>query len=378
MPAITPTESEIFKRIANGRVFIIAEIGKNFIQTEDERPVVEYFENAQALAKAAKDAGADAVKFQTHHVEDEQLDRDVVSPHFKGSDRYSWVTRNTKATPFENFWKPLKAYCDGMGIVFHSTPMSRGAAKILNNLGVELWKVGSGDILDFVMLDYLASTGKPIIMSSGMSTVEELDQSVDFLKRRNAPLILLHCVSQYPCPAEELNLSTIEFLRNRYGGIPVGFSDHSIGFDSAIAAVALGARVVEKHFSFGRGLYGADHKVSMTPDEMKAMVAGIREVETNPEKRRECLENDIVKAGMGNGAKILQDDEAVFRPYFRKSLMAGADIPAGTVLTGEMVYAMRPQAYAGGLPSEEYERVVGKSVKKDLKKYDPIQYSNLV
>ncbi len=306
------TQSSVWDQIL-ARTFVVAEIGKNFIQTQEERPVEEYLENAKALARAAKDAGADAVKFQTHNVEDEQLNITVVSPHFKGADRYSWVTRNTNATPLEGFWRPLAAHCGELGILFHSTPMSRGAAKKLNELGVEFWKVGSGDILDFVTLDYLASTGKPIIISSGMSTLEELDQMMNFLKRRNAPVILLHCVSKYPCPPEELNLSTIGFLRERYG-IPVGFSDHSIGIDSALAGVALGAQVIEKHFSFARDLWGADHKVSMTPGELKALVAGIRELEANPVKRAEYLEKDIVKAGMGTGAKVLQEDEAVFRP----------------------------------------------------------------
>lgn len=357
--------------IDSGHVFVVAEIGKNFIQTQEERPVSEYLENAKALVKAAKDSGADAVKFQTHNVEDEQLPVTVVSPHFKGADRYSWVTRNTNATPLDAFWKPVKRYCDEIGIIFHSTPMSRGAAKKLTEVGVELWKVGSGDILDFVTLDYVAGTKKPIILSSGMSTIEEIDRAIDFLKRRNAQVILLHCVSKYPCPPEQLNLGTIGFLAGRYT-IPVGFSDHSIGIDSALAAVALGAKVIEKHFSFGRDLWGADHKVSMTPDEMKAMVTGIRELEQNPAKKEEYLQKDIVKAGMGSGAKVLQDDEAVFRPYFRKSLMAGQDIQASTVITAEMLYAMRPQAYAGGLPSEEYENVLGKKTTRALKKYDPI------
>ena len=180
------------------RVFVIAEIGKNFIQTQEERPVAEYLENAKALVKAAKDAGADAVKFQTHNVEDEQLNIHVVSPHFKGADRYSWLTRNTNATPLDAFWKPLKAYCDEAGITFFSTPMSRGAAKKLSEVGVPLWKVGSGDILDFVTLDYLAATGNPIILSSGMSTLEEIDKSIDFLKRRlpagrqGTGIVLLH------------------------------------------------------------------------------------------------------------------------------------------------------------------------------------------
>ncbi|MDZ4299602.1 MAG: N-acetylneuraminate synthase family protein, partial [Candidatus Sungbacteria bacterium] len=205
-------------------VFIIAEVGKNFIQTEEERPVAEYLENAKVLARAAKLAGADAVKFQTHTVEDEQLNINVISPHFKGADRYSWVTRNTNATPFDGFWKPLKTYCDEVGIIFFSTPMSRGAAQKLLLLDQPIWKVGSGDILDFVMLDYLVATKKPIIMSAGMSTLEELDMSIHFLKKRNAEIILLHCVSKYPCPPEELRLATIGFFQKRYPELTIGFS----------------------------------------------------------------------------------------------------------------------------------------------------------
>lgn len=355
----------------NKHTFVIAEIGKNFIQTQEERPVAEYLENAKRLVRAAKDAGADAVKFQTHNVEDEQLNIAVTSPHFKGADRYSWVTRNTDATPLNEFWRPLKNYCDEIGIIFHSTPMSRGAAQKLNQLDVPFWKVGSGDILDFVLLDYIASTKKPIILSSGMSTIEELDLTMDFLKRRNAEVILLHCVSKYPCPPEELRLGTIDFLRKRYG-VTIGFSDHSIGIDLALAAGALGARVIEKHFSFSRDLWGADHKVSMTPQEMKELVNGIRAMEQNPVLKQEYLEKDIVKQGMGSAEKVLQEDEAVFRPYFRKSLMASRDLSAGTVLAPDDLYAMRPQQYAGGLPSEQYEAVLGKTVLRPLRKFDPI------
>ena len=368
------TADKIWDKInppAGGGVFIVAEIGKNFIQTEEEKPVEEYLANAKELVRLAKESGADAVKFQTHNVEDEQLNINVVAPHFKGADRYSWVTRNTNATPTDSFWKPLKAYCDELGIIFHSTPMSRGAAHKLWDLGVELWKVGSGDLLDFVTLDFMAGTKKPIIISSGMSTLEEIDKAVAFLKRRSARFALLHCVSRYPCPPEDLNLSTMDFLQKRYN-VPVGFSDHSIGVDSALAAVALGATVVEKHFSTSRDLWGSDHKVSMTPGEMKALVKGARELAKNPALREEYLNKEIVKKGMGRGEKVLQEDEAKFRPLFRKSLMAGRDIPAGTVLTSEMVYAMRPQIYAGGLASENYELVLGKKTSTDLKKFDPI------
>lgn len=353
------------------RTFVIAEIGKNFIQSRDEKTVAEYLENAKALVRAAKDAGADAVKFQTHHVDDEQLNVPVVAPHFKGADRYSWVSRNTAVTPVEDFWMPLKRYCEEIGVVFFSTPMSRGAAEKLEAINVPFWKVGSGDLLDFVLLDYIAATKKPIILSTGMSTLDEIDRAVDFLKRRNAEIVMLHCVSKYPCPPEELRLHTIRFLKERYA-VPVGFSDHSIGIDSALAAVALGARVIEKHFSFARDLWGSDHKVSMTPEEMRSLVSGIRELECDPSKRELCMQKNITVTGIKNEVKVLQEDEALFRPYFRKSLMAGADIPAGAVVTKEMLCAMRPQSHAGGVPSEEYERVLGKRAARAVKKYDPI------
>lgn len=368
------TANQIWDKINKG-VFVVAELGKNFIQTEEERPVTEYLENAKKLVKAAHASGADAVKFQTHNVEDEQLNVKIVAPHFKG-DRYAWVTRNQKATPIEAFWKPLKAYCDELGIIFFSTPMSRGAAQILDKVRVGLWKIGSSDILDFPMLDHMRRSGKPIIISTGMSTVDEVDKAVNFLKEKNDKIAILHCVSKYPCPAEELNFGTMNFLKERYG-FPVGFSDHSIGVEVALAAVAIGAKIVEKHFSFSRDLWGSDHKVSMTPEELKELTAGIASMQKNPGVKEEYLNKDIVRRAMGSGEKSLSSDEARFRPVMRKSLMAGQDIPAGTVLTADMIYAMRPQAYAGGLPSEQYEAVLGKSAAKNIKKYEPITKDNL-
>ena len=353
------------------QTFIVAEVGKGFIQTEEDQTPEVYLKNAKELARLAKENGADAVKFQTHTVEDEQANINVVAPHFKGADRYNWVKRNTLATPVW-FWRELKKYCDSLGIIFFSTPMSRGAARMLNEeVGVDLWKVGSGDILDFVMLDYLASTQKPIIISAGMSTLEEVDLAVDFLKKRNADFILMHCVSKYPCPPEELQLQTVNFFKQRYN-VPIGFSDHSIGIDSALAAAALGAQVIEKHFSLNRDLWGSDHKVAMTPPELAALVRGIRELEYNPSKKEEYLAKDAVKAGLGEPIKILQEGEAQFRPFFRKTLVALRGIPAGSKITSDMIGAMRPQAHLAGLPSEKYEEVLGKTSKTDVVKYQPI------
>lgn len=352
-------------------VFLIAEIGKNFIRTEDERSVAEYLANAIALVRAAKESGADAVKFQTHNVEDEQADLAIDSPHFKGKDRRKWVTRNTESTPFETFWKPLKEACDEMGILFFSTPMSRGAAQKIAPLEPALWKVGSGDILDFVALDFLRQTGKPILISSGMSTLEEVDQAINFLREKNDQIVLLHCISRYPCPPEDLHLNTISFFRQRYD-LPIGFSDHSITIESAIASAALGATVIEKHFSFDRGLFGADHKVSLTPSEFRTLADGVRRIQTDPVYREEVLSSEIVMRAMGTEEKLMDEAESVFRPIFRKSLIAAADLPEGTVLAPEHLYAMRPQAYLPGLPSEQYLLVLGKRLTRPIKRFDPI------
>lgn len=349
------------------KTFIIAEIGKNFIQTEEPKSVATYLENAKELVKQAKQAGVDAVKFQTHVLEDEQLDIHVVSEHFKSSDRYTWVKRNMESTPIEEFWKPLKKYCDEIGVTFFSTPMSRGAAKILDQLGVNLWKVGSGDILDFVLLDYIAKTNKPLIISSGMSTLEEINLMVKFLNARNVEFYLLHCVSQYPCPPEELNLGTIEFFQDEFS-VPVGFSDHSIGIDSAIAAVSMGAKIIEKHFSLSREFWGSDHKVSLLPEEMSELVTKIRLLE----KGQYTIDKGIIERSYGKKEKIMDNREAVFRQWFRKSLMAGKNIEKGHALSADDIFAMRPQKFAKGVPSQNYEFVLGKRINRSLKKYEPI------
>lgn len=369
---MTKNSSEaIWQKIQQG-VFIIAEAGKNFIQTPDERPVAEYLENAKVLVDKAVFAGADAIKFQTHNVEDEQLNIPIDSPHFKGADRYKWLTRNTNATPVKEFWQPLKEYCDKKGIIFFSTPMSRGAAMKLALVGVPIWKIGSGDILDFAAMDYMRNTGLPIMMSSGMSILDEVEKGLNFLRAKNKRVALFHCLSKYPGLPEEANLATMQLFRERFPGVPIGFSENSVTIEPSLIAVAHGATIIEKHFTLSRDLWGADQKVSSTPEEFKKLVDGIRKIEASDEERKRWLNYPNIKVVLGKKEKILRDDEAIFRPIFRKSLMAGADIPAGTILKPEMIYAMRPQKYALGLPSERYEEIVGRQAVKDFKKYDPI------
>ena len=323
-----------------------------------------YLDNAKKLIDAAVEAGADAVKFQTHEIEDEQLDIPIVSPHFTGANRFAWISRNTRNTPF-SFWKEVQSYAKEKGILFFSTPMSRMAAEKLIPLNPPLWKVGSGDIFDYVLLDTLIETKKPIIISTGMASLSELDELVAYLEKRKAPFVILYCVSKYPCPPEAFNLGTIAYFKEKYPHIPIGFSDHSVdGYMVDLVAIKLGAVVIEKHFSFSRDLWGADHKASVTPSEMKAMVKAIR-----------GEEYQIVDAApyFGIKEKELEGAHNQFRPYFHKTLVAGRNLPAGTVIEKDMVYAMRPQKYLDGLPSNRLHALLGKRLNTPLKKFDPIK-----
>lgn len=347
-------------------IYVIAEIGKNFIQSKEERPQEEYLRNAKDLIDAAADAGADAVKFQTHEVEDEQLNIDVTSPHFQGADRFSWVTRNTNATP-RAFWEEVKDHADQRGITFFSTPMSRNAARKIDDL-VAFWKVGSGDVQDYVLLNELIRSEKPIIISTGMVSLAELDDVVAYLTKAGTELAILYCISHYPCPKEDFNLSTLALFAEKYPEAKIGFSDHSLGYDAALAAASLDATIIEKHFSLSRDLWGSDHKVSMTPKEMTEMVEALRNsghasVDTTPY--------------LGEKEHELEGASNPFRPYFGKKLVAAMDLSEGTVLEEEHVYAMRPAKEISGLEAKNLPEVLGKVLARNVEKYDPIASDSL-
>jgi len=365
-------DKQIWEKMKKG-VFIIAEAGKNFIQTEEEKTVEEYLENAKELVDKAAWAGADAIKFQTHVAEDEQLSHiKVLAAHFKGLDRYSWVTRNMNASPVEEFWKPLKKYCEEKGIVFFSTPTGGEAAKRLNKVGMGLWKLASGDLLDYVLTDYMRNRKEPIIMSSGASSFQEVKDVYAYLREKNDRVCVVHALSKYPGKPEEANLAIMELYKEAFPDAPIGFSENSVGIEPSCIAVTLGATVIEKHFSTDRSLWGADHKVCSTPEEFKEMVDTIRKIENDEEEKKKWLNHPNIEAILGEKKKELLESEKEFRVVFQKVLRAGADMNKGDELTSDKIYAMRPRSKARGLPSEEYENVLGKKIKKALKKFDPI------
>lgn len=256
---------------------IIAEIGKGFIDyTNPNQTIEEALVQAKRMVHVAKLSGADTAKFQTHVWNDEQKKR---SP-----DRYRWSIMNEKLTPID-FWIELKAFCSQIGIEFLTTPMSKMAAEKVNHL-VKRWKVSSADIVDFELLSYLQSTGKPIIISCGMSTPEEIDKAYGFLGDQIQ--YMNYCVSLYPCPVYKINFNEIEKLRSFYGK-PIGFSDHSLSIEAPALAVRMGCVAVEKHFTTDRNLFGPDHKVSLLPEEFKKMAELCRlaekEGDTLPEEK---------------------------------------------------------------------------------------------
>jgi len=356
--------SDYFKR--NGEVYVIAEIGKNFIQSEDECSLEEYVSNSKELIDAAKESGVDAVKFQTHVVEDEQLNLHIKSPHFTDSDRYSWVLRNTNATPL-SFWEQIYKHCQKRNITFFTTPMSRNAARKVNAF-VPFWKIGSGDVRDYILLNEIIRTKKPVILSTGMVSFSELEEVISYIIGNGTDLVVLYCVSHYPCPKEAFNLSTIEVLKDKYPNISVGFSDHSIGSEAALAAVKIGAKVIEKHFSLDKSFWGSDHKVSMEPKEMKAMVDAIKAKDFESLDYREFY---------GSKDKELEGANNIYRPYFEKKIVAGEDLESGTILSEEMLYAMRPSKEIIGLPSNQIHSIIGKTTKVPINKYQSITMDSI-
>lgn len=250
------------------KVFFIAEAGKNFIDhdwKEKQFTIPYYLERAQMLVRAAKKAGADAVKFQCHVFEDEAA--------FRGVHRHDWIKFNESITT-EGFWKELKAYCDSLEIEFMCTPMSKMAAEKINPF-VKRWKVGSGNVTDMELLKFMAETKKPVILSTGMSTQIEVGIATHILKDNE--LSLLYCKSIYPCPSEQVNLAMIQRLKDV--GKVVGFSDHTTDITMPMKATIRGAEIIEKHFTLCKEDVGPDHKFSLEPHELTWAIKLVRDYE---------------------------------------------------------------------------------------------------
>lgn len=279
------------------------------------------FGNAVKLIEAAAAAGADAVKFQTHIAAAETL-RDAPMPsYFKGEPRFEYFER----TGFSRVqWKELKRSCDENKVVFLSSPFSLEAVELLEEVGVGTYKIPSGEVSNIPLLEKVRQTGKPVLLSSGMSNWSELDAAVGALK--GAPLTILQCTSAYPCKPEEVGLNVIAEMAARYG-IAVGFSDHTMGYAASFAAAATGATVIEKHFTFSRAMYGSDAKHSMEPEEFRIFARGLKDIwkmraspvdkdDVRPfaEMKRIFEKSVVLRRAGGKGAKLALGDLAFKKP----------------------------------------------------------------
>jgi len=315
---------------------------------------------AKKLIDVAKEAGADAVKFQTFQAEGLVTKRAEKAPYQK-------ETTGTRESQFEMLkslelsqrdFRGLFVYSRKKGIIFLATPFDSESVDFLEGLGVPAFKVGSGEITNFPLLKHIARKRKPIILSTGMSTLGEIEEAVEAIIGEGVEeIILLHCVSSYPAKAEDMNLKAMETLRDKFK-LPVGLSDHSLGISIAIAAVALEACVIEKHFTLDKSLRGPDHQASLEPEELKQMVTAIRNVEK----------------AMGNGVKRPAKDEEENKKVGRRSIVARVDIPRGIIISEDMLDIKRPGT---GLEPKYLGEIIGRVAKVTIKRDELVTWGAL-
>ena len=312
------------------------------------------FGNAVKLIEAAAAYGADTVKFQTHTAEAETLADAPMPAYFIGEPRVAYFRRTSFS---REQWKELATAAARCGVNFLSSPFSLEAVDLLEDVGVAAYKVPSGEVTNLPLLERIASTGKPALVSSGMSDWAELDAAVAVL-RKGGPLTVLQCASAYPCLPEVVGLNVIAEMRARYA-LPVGFSDHTRGSAAAFAAAALGATVVEKHFAFSRLMYGSDAANSMEPEEFKAFAQGLRDIWV-------MLAHPVDK-----------NDVAPFRDMkriFEKSVVSARALPEGHVLTAADLAFKKP---GDGISAARWSEVVGRRLRQAVPADSKLSFSDL-
>ncbi len=318
--------------------YIIAEAGLNHNGS---------LEIAKALIDVAAIAGADAVKFQKRTIEKLAVKSvlDAEDDRFpKFGKTYRQIREHLEFSLEE--YRELKAYTQAKGLDFIVTAFDTDAVDFLEKLGVDVYKLASHSVTNLELLDYLASLRKPIVLSTGMAELEELDRAIGIIRRHDTPLVLLHCVSAYPTPLADCNLEIIHVLKERYR-LPVGYSGHELGYLPTVLAVGMGAQVVERHFTLDKTMVGFDHKMSLEPDELIAMVRDIR----NVRKIR------------GTGHKQVSETEWITRRKYHVSMASALAIPVGTTLTESMVSYRNPGT---GIPAKLAHTVLGKRAARDI------------
>ena len=338
------------RRVGPGQpAYVVAELSANHNQD---------FEQAVRMIRAAKDAGADAVKLQTYTADTLTIDSDKEYFRVRGGTLWDGRTLHDlyseAYTPWE--WQPrLKAVADDVDLDLFSTPFDATAVDFLEEMDVPAHKVASFELVDLPLIQKIARTGKPVIMSTGMATLGEIEEAVCAARRAGAKqLALLKCTSAYPAPPESMNLRSIPHLAQAFG-VPAGLSDHTLGFVVPVAAVTLGACIVEKHFTLSRKMPGPDSAFSLEPEEFKSMVEAIR----------------VAEKALGE-VRYGGDPEEEKSRAFRRSLFVVKDMRAGEVFTEENVRSIRP---GHGLPPKHFENVLGRRATGDVARGTPLSWT---
>lgn len=322
-------------------VLIIAEAGDNHNGN---------YELALKLVDKAVEAKADYVKFQTFKTEN------IISKYAEKAD-YQKVNTKEDESQFEMVkklelsyeqFRSIDQYCKSKDIIFISTPFDLDSIDFLENINIPLWKIPSGEITNLPYLEKIGKTGKAVILSTGMCTMEEIEQAMYILRKNGTgEITLLHCNTEYPTPFEDVNLRAMKTMREAFG-VSVGYSDHTIGIETSIAAVAYGATIIEKHFTLDKRMEGPDHKASLEPDELKKLVLSIRNVER----------------AMGSAEKKPSPSEEKNIHIARKSIVAKHDVMKGETFTEENISIKRP---GNGISPMRWYEIIGKKAIKDFK-----------
>lgn len=330
--------------------YLIAEIGQ-----AHEGSLGILYSYIDALATT----GVDAVKFQMHIAEAESSTHEPFRVQFSLEDKTRFDYWKRMGFSLEQ-WKAIKLHCESLGLDFICSPFSNLAVEWLEEIGVKQYKIGSGEVTNFLILEKIARTGKPVILSSGMSSYDELDQTVAFLKERKVDFSILQCTTAYPTQPEEYGLNVIQELQNRYE-VPIGFSDHSAQVATCIAATALGAEILEFHVVFDRQLFGPDAKASLTIQETKELVLAVENIAT-------ALSNPVDKNNSTDFTSLKQ--------IFEKSLAVNKDLPQNHILTFDDLESKKPKGF--GIDAARFPEIIGKTLKKELKQWDFLKEEDLL
>ena len=313
---------------------------------------------AHAWIDAVANAGADAIKFQTHIADAESTPDEPWRVKFSRQDasRYDYWRRMEFA---EDQWHGLKEHADERGLIFLSSPFSVEAVELLERVGVGAWKIPSGEVTNVPMFERMAQTGLPILLSTGMSPLDEIDQNVEWFRSKGLQVVVLQCTSMYPAPPEKLGINVLPLFQGRYD-CPVGLSDHSGTIFPALAAVTLGASMVEIHVTFDREMFGPDVPSSITTKDLKVLVEGIRYTE-------KMVANPVDK-------DAIAEELAGMRQLFTKSVVARADLAAGTVLLREHLRVKKPGT---GIPANKLDDLIGKRLRQAAIKDTILQHEDI-